>query len=269
MDEALFGSLCAQLQGRSERMYLHVMGEPLLHPRLPQFLDLCESYAHKVYLVTNGLCLAGFVDALAGKPALRQINVSLHGLTGQVSEGGLRNLLAAVKKLADLPAGSTGRIVQLRLWNKGAADPAFQTAAFRLIRETYNLPYQLEDRLHDRRSFMLADNVCIDSAEPFTWPSLDNDDYGGRGTCYGLRRQCAVLADGTVTACCLDNNGTLDLGSARERPLADILSGTRALALRKGFEQGAVVEELCRKCSYRLRFFPGRSNARLSRPGSS
>ncbi len=265
MDDALFGSLCAQLKGRSERMFLHVMGEPLRHPRLPHLLDLCELHGHKVHLVTNGIFLAGLGDALAQKPAIRQLNISLHGLAGQIDEGVLRTVLGAVKRFAAISAGKPGRIVQLRLWNKGAADPAFQSAALRLIRETFELPYPLEDRLDSQRSFMIGENVCIDSAARFEWPSLDNNDYGGRGACYGLRRQCAVLADGTVTACCLDNNGIINLGNARERPLLDLLRGKRALALRQGFEQGRVVEELCRKCSFRLRFSSGTVGGKLKR----
>lgn len=254
MDDALFTSLCAQLQGRSERLYLHVMGEPLTHPRLPLLLDTCESYCHKVHLVTNGLLLPELGDSLTSKPALSQLNVSLHGLAGQANEGRLRGILAFVKKHADTTGGKKGPVVQLRLWNKGATDPGFQPTAFRLIQETFCLPYSLERRLDTRRSFMLAENVCIDFTEPFEWPSLDNNDRGQRGACYGLRRQCAVLADGTVTACCLDNNGTLALGNAGERPLFEILNGERALAIRSGFERGMVVENLCRKCSYRLRF---------------
>ena len=125
---------------------------------------------------------------------------------------------------------------------------------FRLIRETFDLPYPPEDQLKIKRSFMIGKNLCIDSAAQFEWPSLANKDYGDVGTCYGLRKQCAVLADGTVTACCLDNNAALCLGNIWQRPLMEILSGKRAVAIRKGFERGVVVEELCKKCSYRLRF---------------
>jgi MoaA/NifB/PqqE/SkfB family radical SAM enzyme len=261
MDDALFDSVCKQLTGLSEQLFFHVMGEPLLHPRLPAFLDICESYGHRVHVVTNGLLLAKLCTTLAAKPALRQLNVSLHSCAGQSNGADLRTVLAAVKLFIDTTAEGPGPIVQLRLWNKGAADPAFQRAALGFIEETFNLPHSIEERLSVRRSFMLGERLCIDSTEPFEWPSIDNKDYGGRGTCYGLRKQCAVLADGAVTACCLDNNGILNLGNAGERSLSDILSGDRARAIREGFERGFIAEELCRKCSYRLRFKGGKGRA--------
>jgi MoaA/NifB/PqqE/SkfB family radical SAM enzyme len=253
MDDGLFEIACAQLQGRVEHLHLHVMGEPLLHPRLEKYLDVCAFYGHRVSLITNGLLLAQRGPGLTAKPALRLLGVSLHSYSGQMDEAGLRSYLEAVKNFAALAADGSRCIVQMRFWNKGV-DSASQAGLFQLIEETFCLPYSLEDKLKTRRSFMLGTNLCLDSSAPFQWPSLDNEDYGGQGTCYGLRRQCAVLADGTVTACCLDNNGTLDLGNIRERSLTDIFSGIRAVAIRGGFEQGVVVEELCRKCPYRLRF---------------
>jgi radical SAM protein with 4Fe4S-binding SPASM domain len=84
---------------------------------------------------------------------------------------------------------------------------------------------------------------------------------GEAGTCLGLRKQCAILADGTVTPCCLDGNGELALGSAKVTMLADILSGPRATAIRQGFERGVVVEDLCRRCTYRLRFTPDEAHS--------
>ena len=254
MDEALFDAICSQLAGCSQRLYFHVMGEPLLHPRLAAFLDICARYNHNVYLVTNGMWLAKRHEDLVLKPALRQLCVSVRSCVGQLNEEEFRSYFDAVKNIADTLAKNSGATTQLRLWNKGVDDLAYQTMLFRLIQETFGLSFGLEDALGSRRALLLGKNLCIDSSAPFEWPSLNNKNYGGRGTCYGLRRQCAILADGTVTACCLDNNGILNLGAIRERSLTDILSGKRAIAIRQGFERGVVVEELCRKCSYRLRF---------------
>jgi radical SAM protein with 4Fe4S-binding SPASM domain len=254
MDDTLFESVCAQIRGLSERVYFHVMGEPLLHPRIGEYLDKCNSFGLSAFLVTNGLLLAERIGSIARKPALRQVHVSLHSVAGILGDGELRGLIAAVKSLASGALVRPDLTVQMRFWNRGAADPAFQAKAFGFIQEIFGLPYSIEERLRLSRSFMLQKNVSIDCTAPFTWPSLDNDDYGDRGTCYGLRKQCAILADGTVTPCCLDNNGALALGTIEKQTLADILAGERATAIRKGFERGLVVEELCRRCAYRLRF---------------
>ena len=41
--------------------------------------------------------------------------------------------------------------------------------------------------------------------------------------CHGLRRQLAVLCDGTVVPCCLDGEGELALGNLFRQELEDIL----------------------------------------------
>lgn len=257
MDETLFDAICGQLRGLVQRLYLHVMGEPLLHPRLAAYLDICSFYGHRVNIVSNGTLLAQRGGELLEKPALRQLSVSLHSQARQGGEESLHAYLRAIRDFAAQAALRSDFLVQLRLWNKGASDPAFQSVMLQSIQETFGLPDALGQRLNDRRSFMLGKNLCIDSVEPFEWPSLSGKDYGDKGTCLGLRKQCAILADGEVTACCLDNNGALGCGTVKERALRDILSGARASAIREGFERGIVVEPLCRRCAYRLRFTPG------------
>ena len=37
-----FHTLAAKLRPYGEHLYLHVMGEPLLHPQLPQLLEICR-----------------------------------------------------------------------------------------------------------------------------------------------------------------------------------------------------------------------------------
>jgi MoaA/NifB/PqqE/SkfB family radical SAM enzyme len=254
MDEALFETVCAQLKGRSQRLFLHVMGEPLLHPRLSSFLDICAKYQHHTTVITNGVLLSQHGETLVSRPALKQLSISLHSCISQSTNDSFQAYFDAIKDFVDTAAIRTDLVVQLRLWNKGSADPSFQAMMFRIIQATFGLPFPPEDQLKMKRSFMIGKNLCIDSVTSFEWPSLDNKDYGEAGTCYGLRQQCAILADGTVTACCLDNNGVLGIGNIRQRPLMEILSGERAVAIRKGFERGVVVEELCRKCSFRLRF---------------
>ena len=40
-----FHTLAAKLRPYGEHLYLHVMGEPLLHPQLPQLLEICRELA--------------------------------------------------------------------------------------------------------------------------------------------------------------------------------------------------------------------------------
>ena len=52
-----FHTLAAKLRPYGEHLYLHVMGEPLLHPQLPQLLEICRELGFRATLTTNGTLL--------------------------------------------------------------------------------------------------------------------------------------------------------------------------------------------------------------------
>ena len=74
------------------------------------------------------------------------------------------------------------------------------------------------------------------------------------GYCYGLKDQLAILVDGTVVPCCLDDEGSMKLGNIFEQSLDDIINGERARRIIEGFQKRIAVEELCQKCSYKNQF---------------
>jgi radical SAM protein with 4Fe4S-binding SPASM domain len=63
-----------------------------------------------------------------------------------------------------------------------------------------------------------------------------------------------ILADGTVVPCCLDKEGVINLGNCSAKRIDHIMRSPRAKALRDGFKNGILVEDLCRKCTYIERF---------------
>ena len=52
-----FAALIEQVQPLTDYVYLHLMGEPLLHPQLGQILALCHRAGLKASLTTNGTLL--------------------------------------------------------------------------------------------------------------------------------------------------------------------------------------------------------------------
>jgi radical SAM protein with 4Fe4S-binding SPASM domain len=85
----------------------------------------------------------------------------------------------------------------------------------------------------------------------FEWPNLKNRVYPD-SKCLGLNSQIAILSDGRVTPCCLDSNAEINLGNIKESSLENILKKSDKIA--KGLKYGKPTEELCKRCSYRLRF---------------
>ena len=252
MAEADFTRILSCLAGHVRCLYFHLMGEPLLHPLLGRFLDLAWEAGLPVNLTTNGTLLGRAAGILLGKPALRQVNISLHSLNAD--EAGSQVLEDAITFAR--AASAQGRPnVAFRLWNERGGEGNGQN---RWIIERLGAEYGREglalDAVKDGRGLTLAGGVYLNLAEQFDWPGAGRDDVGERGFCMGLRDQIGVLVDGTVVPCCLDSEGAIPLGNLLEQSLEEILMCDRAKAIREGFSRRAVVEQLCRRCGYRKRF---------------
>jgi radical SAM protein with 4Fe4S-binding SPASM domain len=247
MDDDLFPEILKKIKGASEYLYFHVMGEPLLHPHLGYFLDLCGPYGYKVNLTTNGTLISKSRHILE-KPALRQVNFSLHG------SGGAGGYLQAILNFAD-EAQKAKKLVSLRLWNLRDNKPnPGNTGIIEKIREKYNAPADMEEKSLRARGFKLDEYVFLNQADEFEWPDMNREEISDKGYCYGLRGQIAILVDGTVVPCCLDSEGVINLGNIKEKTLEEIINGSRAKAIYDGFSSRRAVEELCRKCKYKSRF---------------
>ena len=72
-----FEEIIKQINNYTDYIYLHVKGEPLLHPEIDKILDIAEKYNLKVNLTTNGTLFPNVVDKIKDKKALHKINFSL------------------------------------------------------------------------------------------------------------------------------------------------------------------------------------------------
>ncbi len=244
-----FALVLDRLQGHVSYVYLHVMGEPLLHPRLAELMALAEARGMKICITTNGTLLSKRSEELLAAKNLHKISVSLHSFEGNgraISEE--RTYLEEVWDFA-AKASARGVIVALRLWNEGGAE-TLNESIIAFLREKLGSSDWPETR---DGSFKLADHLYLERAQKFDWPDLDADEADTQ-FCYALRDQLGVLADGTVVPCCLDHEGDLALGNLFEEELDTILNNTRARELRDGFSRRQPAEELCRRCAYATRF---------------
>lgn len=80
--------------------------------------------------------------------------------------------------------------------------------------------------------------MFVSFGERFDWPDEQAAERGSQGRCRALSDQIAVLSDGTVVPCCLDNEGALALGNLFRQALSDILASLPACAIREGFARG-------------------------------
>lgn len=245
-----FRTITQKLRGTVSYLYLHVMGEPLLHPQLGELLEVAAEGGFRICITTNGTLLPDAGERLLHARGLHKVSVSLHSFEGN-GGGELRPYLEKVWDFA-VCAAARGVIVALRLWNGGGAEARNGEVLAFLREKTAAEPWE------EKRdgSFLLQKQIYLERAEKFDWPDLSAPPSGTE-FCLALRDQLAVLVDGTVVPCCLDHEGDLPLGDLLREELADILARPRARELYDGFSRRRPSEELCRRCGYASRFNRG------------
>lgn len=245
-----FRLLAGKLRTVTEYLYLHLMGEPLLHPQLDRLLAIADELRFQVNLTTNGTLLSRWEETLCCAPALRKVSVSLHSF--EANERG--ELEAYVLSVADFAqkAAEAGKLVGLRLWNLDGALPGENTLNETILALLHRkFPGEWRE---NRGGMTMAERVFLEYGERFLWPDSGREEGKESGFCYALRDQIGVLADGTVVPCCLDHEGELALGNLFSQELPEILAGERARRLYEGFSQRKRQEPLCRRCGYAERF---------------
>ncbi|UVI31046.1 radical SAM/SPASM domain-containing protein [Paenibacillus spongiae] len=247
-----------QIKPHTNHIYLHVKGEPLLHPRIDELLDASHAKGFKVNITTNGTLIPKRMSKILGKPALRQMNFSLHSFDGHEGsvdrEGYLGNILAFVRE-----AVKHNVIISFRLWNLDQDNVTNEQKkrnreTLEVLEKEFNLDFKIEEKVAPGSGLKIADRIYLNQDYEFQWPSLEAPEDDGKGFCHALRNQAAILVDGTVVPCCLDGEGVINLGNVNSTPFSEIVEGERANNLYDGFSRREAVEELCRKCGYRQRF---------------
>lgn len=256
MEPDVFAAILARIRGATDHLCLHVLGEPLLHPRLAAILAHCGEAEKQVNLTTNGTLLGERRALLLAAPAIRQISISLQALL-PLEETRARAHLEEIVDFS-LEAGRTGKYVSLRLWVLGAGPSTVDRNRLKGMLDMLatvfpSAPPRL-DLLCAGKGIPLATRVFLNPEKAFCWPHPDDPELGSQGYCRGLRDHLAILADGTVVPCCLDSEGRLALGNILAQPLAAILASERAGRMMAGFAAQRLCEPLCRRCTYRLRF---------------
>lgn len=249
---AAFEATLQKISGWTDYISLHLLGEPLLHPELPQLLESCHRQGFQINLTTNATLLGSCRQALLSSPAMRQINVSLHSCETAAAEE-IHAYLGTILDFIDEARRTTSLYLSLRLWNLSEQTESPATAQIRQrLEDRFDL--RLPSALTPGQGIKLAPHVFLSQEEEFSWPHAPAPDCGELGTCRALRDHIGILVDGTVVPCCLDAEGDIALGNIHDLPLAEILANPRAASMREGFGRRRVVEALCRRCTYRRRF---------------
>lgn len=247
-----FEVLASRLRPHTEYLYLHLMGEPLIHPQLEEILSLAGQLEFHVVVTTNGTQLEEKKKILLNSQAVDKISISVHSFEGNENQGDLHPYLNQCIIFAK-EASQAKKRCAFRLWNLDSADikgaNQYNDTILSVFEQAFPSPWK-----EGRRGTTLSPNIFLEWGEKFQWPDLNAPEEEGRRFCYGLRDQIGVLWNGIVVPCCLDHEGDIPLGNLYEQSLEDIINSPRAKAIYNGFSHGQANEELCRRCGFIRRF---------------
>jgi len=237
-----FEILAKKLRTYTDYLYFHLMGEPLLHPQLNDFLKISEYFGFKVIITTNGTLLGKAAEILLNSPALFKVSISLHSF--EANEGGvdMNDYLSGCFDFAD-EASVKGIITVFRLWNNGGLNE-LNDGILTDLRERF--PEDWED---NNRGIKIRDKLFIEFGKKFDWPlhsSLETE----RIHCYGMKDQIGVLCNGDVVPCCMDYDGNAVFGNLFENELDEILSSPKAVKFKQDLDSCVAPCKMCRTCGF-------------------
>lgn len=246
-----------QVAPLTEQVCFHLMGDPLTHPKLADFVKICDEFLVKIFFVTNGVLLNKKNSQLILHPAFRQVNFSLHSFNDNFPDRNPTEYLKKIFAFCDQALLQRPDLyINFRLWNllepRGAQDRNQDMLA--RISDHFQIMIDKKIDVRSKKSTHIKNRLYMHYDTEFVWPSLDLPILGTKGTCYGLSSHFGILVDGTIVPCCLDKEGAIPLGKIQEQSLLSILDNTRSKALLDGFRKQTLAEDLCRRCQYIDRF---------------
>ena len=257
MDVEQFQEVINKIKPHTDHIYFHLMGEPFLNKNLEHFLDISAENDLKVNITTNGTLIQKVKERLIGKPALRQINISLHSFEANTINKDLYSYVKGITDFIEEATSESDIICAIRLWNMNTeelkASNELNDDILSMLEENLSLDLRLSEELQHKHNIKLKDRVYLNMAEKFEWPDMDRDVIDENVFCYGLRDQVGILVDGTVVPCCLDSEGNIPLGNIYESTLDEVINDERAKNMYDGFSRRYAVEELCKRCGYAKR----------------
>jgi MoaA/NifB/PqqE/SkfB family radical SAM enzyme len=257
MDLDLFREIIRQVAPLTEQVCFHLMGDPLVHPKLADMIEICHEFQVRIFFVTNGVLLREKQTELLLHPAFRQVNFSLHSFGDNFPGKDPSAYRERIFEYTDRALAERPELyLNYRLWNlqETLGSSGTNLEMLRRIEERFGVKIDTSIDVRNRKSVPLKGRLYLHFDTEFVWPDLNLPVLGTKGTCYGMKSHFGILVDGTVVPCCLDKEAAIPLGKVQDLPLTEILDNPRSQALLKGFRERRLVEDLCQRCQYIERF---------------
>lgn len=235
----------------------HLLGEPLLHPQLFEFVAYCARSGVRTTFSTNGMLLDRKIEEILDS-GLTQISIAIDGSN---SEDYAKYRIGG---RFDTVVRNTRMLIEARR-RRGANHPRIQV---QMVMFSYN-----EDKENEAIAFLSglgADQISLKRpsySNPERQESnrfLDQVDHRNperryaRATesperLYRNRRMCpqleraVVLSDGRMVACCMDSTGATTFGNLNEAEFDDIWRGREHRCVLERFARREL--PICQNCT--------------------
>ncbi len=241
MDQELFSKIAQQIEGKCQRVCLHLLGDPCKIANLKEYLEILKQHHLWVDLVTSGFYLEH--QHLLLDPPLHQIAFSLDAGFDK-NNPRPKDYLQRILEFCDWKMQSQSKVfINLRI-----QDSTLQTLPIATIFEFFKQPIPKDFKTYER--IRLAPYISLNITKTFQWADKNAKIWQEQKYCHAIKEQFGILSNGIVVPCCMDTQGIIALGDANTQSLDSILTSHRAQNMQKGFKKGVCVEELCKKCLF-------------------
>lgn len=258
IDLQLFEKILKQSKFNSQ-IVLHHFGDPLLHPKIEEILNICKKYKINSMFSTNPSSLTDKKIDQILNGGLDHLHISLDGATKHTYEKirrGRADYGIAIKNINNFLAEK----------NKRGLKKPYTVIAIIQMKETKDEINQFKKQWSGKKGI---DKVEV--KEFITWDgSMDKitqlgDEYSHKFKrkyyypCFWPWGKITVTWDGKVVPCCFDYDAKVILGDLNKQTLKEIWNGKPMQVFRKQQIENSFPEKhLCRNCREREGFIPSK-----------
>jgi len=238
----LFKKIVDEARDYTEFVFLHLAGEPLLHPDLLKMIGYCKKSGINTALSTNAILLDKIKSRELINSPLDLLVLSLDSLTKETYE--------KIRKKSNFDNVHANIIDFLRIKSETRRSP----------HTVVQLIYMKENAMEVKEYIKKWEKTGVNSVriKPYlNYPGLDN--YLGQlhkretavsNPCILLWRQMAIYWDGSTVSCCQDFLGQSVVGDVNKNSIKEIWNSKSMVALRKLHIEGRYKEaNLCKDCT--------------------
>lgn len=228
-------------------LYLHLKGEPLLHPDFSDILEYLDDNSINIKITTNGDFLSKYQNDILKHHNILRMNISLQSLVTKSIEEVDKYLANLIPFLEEVSKNGN-MSVSLRLWNNkdDLKVTEYNDHIKKRLYEAFNSDFI--------DSKPLIDHIYASIEDEFSWPTTNNIDNNYNSSCLGGSTHIGILVNKDVVLCCLDDEGKTKLGNLDESSLKDIIESDKFKMIVESLRNGKYYFDICRKCTYRNRF---------------